>query len=130
MLIIIAVFPTTIAENHPTNEIKIFETNQNSVENYLRCKIESSGIPSTQIGICFIKIANQAFAGILTIEYGNDGATTIYSSENNEQLWHYECAHKLILILYRGILSYQECSDGSLKTLIDGKALFVKAKPQ
>ena len=75
-----------------------------------------------------LKIMNSAFAFFIEIQYGEDGESFIYNVNSGIEKWYHVGSHKLILFIYGGSLSYQNSGDGSLKTLIEGRVLFVKAE--
>jgi hypothetical protein len=125
MLLILVILPNSWAIN--VNENK---SNVQSVEGFYNCKIVSSGITEKQVSMGLLKIINFAFAFFIEIHLGEDGESFIYSADSGIEEGHYIGAHNLKLYIFRGAFSYQYLDDVSLKTIIDGKVLFVKAEAE
>jgi hypothetical protein len=129
--ICILILMLLIAINLPISEANNFEenkTNEQTTESFYNCQVVSSGITEKQVSMGLVKIMNFAFAFLIEIQYGEDGESFIYNANSGIEEWHHAGMHKLKLIIYRGSLSYQNLGKGSLKTLIDGRVLFVKVE--
>ena len=92
-----------------------------TLESYSQCTIKSTGTIEKQVNLALIKIGDNAFVIFLKITYDNDGNTTIYSTQNGEELWHYKGAHTITLFLYRGKFQYIFNQFPGYSIVLDGK---------
>jgi len=127
MLVVIAIpiaKANLIEKTHKSHAFDAFQT----LESYSQCTIKSAGTIEKQVNLALIKIGNKAFVIFLKITYDNDGNTTIYSTQNKEELWHYEGAHTITLLLYRGKFQYIFNQFPGNGITLDGKVFRISYK--
>ena len=127
MLVFIALPISEATQIKTAQKSNILDECQTS-ETYTQCTIKSTGTTEKQINLGLIKLGNYAFVVMLKITYDNDGNTTIYSTQNGGELWHYKGAHTITLLLYRGKLEYVFNQFPGYSTTLDGKTFFASAE--
>lgn len=110
-----------------TQKANTLDTSQ-ILETYTQCTIKSTGTTDKQVNLALVKLGNYALVIMLKITYDNDGNTTLYSTQNGEELWHYKGAHTITLLLYRGKLQYIFNQFPGYSTTLKGKAFRVSTE--